>query len=112
VAKDYFALREEAIQHAQLRNKYFQRATEAYLKGDRASAKSYSMEGRFHQEQMRALHNEAAVQIFARRNKALGRSDQMVLDLHGLHVEEGFFPSPSFFSNKPHLGLTPPPTMV
>lgn len=89
LTQEYFKLREEAIEHAVLRNKFFQRATESYLKGDRANAKYYSTQGRYHDQRMIELHEQASEEMFERRNQNLSAHDQKVIDLHGLHVDEG-----------------------
>jgi len=87
---EYFKIREKAIEHAVLRNKFYQRATEAFLRGDGAGARALSQEGRLHDEEMRNLHQQAAEEMFHRRNSLLqSSSTQAIVDLHGLHVEEG-----------------------
>ncbi|KAL6068152.1 Zinc finger CCCH domain-containing protein 7 [Balamuthia mandrillaris] len=47
VKKRYLLLREEAIQHAKARNRFFHEATQAYLKGDKLAAKNLSRKGLF-----------------------------------------------------------------
>ena len=42
----YESHREEAIEHAVARNKFFHAATEAYLSGDKASARKWSRQVR------------------------------------------------------------------
>jgi len=42
VGKQYMELRREAIEHAQIRNRLFQEATQAYLNGFKAAAKELS----------------------------------------------------------------------
>ena len=80
----YSSLRAEASDEARLRNKYFNRAKEAIMRGDSVAAKRLGAEGRAANERMKALHEKAADAIFAARNPS-GRD---AIDLHGLHVAE------------------------
>lgn len=81
----YEALRSEAGEQACIRNKYYDRATTAFKKGDGASAKKLSALGKEANERMKELHRKAADAIFEARNPP-GSTD--VIDLHGLHVPE------------------------
>ena len=82
----YLQLREQAIEHAKVRNKIFARSTAAYLAGDKATATRLSKEGRTHHDKMKELHAKAGEAIFWARNKDFEASN--TLDLHGLHIEE------------------------
>eukprot|EP01133_Synstelium_polycarpum_P011919 gene11919-13887_t len=77
--------RDEAIKHAEARNKYFQMAAMSYVNGDSESAKKYSFEGYKHDKIMKELHQRARDAIFQQRNMNL---ESNILDLHGLHVKE------------------------
>jgi hypothetical protein len=87
----YSDMREEARDHARVRNAYFEQARQAYLAGNKALAKELSAKGQWHNEQMKAAHNKAGEAIFWQRNSnayinnSLG---QRLIDLHGLHVGE------------------------
>lgn len=81
----YDSLRSEAAEKACLRNKYYDRATGAFKKGDGASARKWSALGKMANDQMKELHRKAADAIFEARNRP-GCTD--VIDLHGLHVAE------------------------
>ena len=71
-------------QAAVQRNRLFDAATHAYLRGDKAAARSLSAEGRKLQAVMEEEHQRAATAIFRERNQGL----QAALDLHGLHPNE------------------------
>lgn len=66
-----------------LRNRFFSRATEYYLKGDGAKARLYSMEAKRYNRLMQAMHTEASQRIFESRSQ-----HEAFLDLHGLHEDE------------------------
>ena len=129
VSQLYKRLRQEAIDHAEQRNKLFQAATAAYRRGDGAAARALSREGRWHHDRMQELHDgrvktgesrqdvgwvghaddgrargrcagtgargrgrpEASLALFDERNPAGGAhgSNEPIIDLHGLHVNEG-----------------------
>eukprot|EP00891_Asterochloris_glomerata_P009151 jgi/Astpho2/9151/Aster-x0843 len=95
VAGQYAEAREEARDHARLRNMYFQQATQAYLAGNKAAAKELGAKGREHSEQMKKAHAAASENIFQQRNSRLqsaavfNKNGTIMLDLHGLHVSEG-----------------------
>ncbi|GBG63320.1 hypothetical protein CBR_g37677 [Chara braunii] len=89
----YNELREEASDHARIRNSCFQQATHAYLGGNKRLAKELGAQGQWHNEQMKAAHAKASEAIFRHRNAASGYtsggpSQRGILDLHGLHVNE------------------------
>ncbi|KAH8964399.1 hypothetical protein BDL97_04G065300 [Sphagnum fallax] len=94
VATMYTDMREEARDHARVRNAYFDQARQAYLSGNKALAKELSAKGQWHNEQMKAAHSKAGEAIFWQRNaNVYGNSSSAtgqarLLDLHGLHVNE------------------------
>ncbi|KAL2318007.1 hypothetical protein Fmac_031883 [Flemingia macrophylla] len=94
VANMYSELREEARDHARLRNAYFEQARQAYLVGNKALAKELSVKGQLHNMHMKAAHGKAQESIYRQRNpvtpemQANGRGHQRMIDLHGLHVSE------------------------
>jgi hypothetical protein len=63
------------------------RATEAYLMGNKAAAKQFSLEAHRLNQQLSELHKEASYKIFSERNTP-NRLQSGILDLHGLHDEE------------------------
>ncbi|KAI8973839.1 hypothetical protein BDF20DRAFT_677894 [Mycotypha africana] len=79
----YLKERQKAIEYGTLRNRFFNKATEFYLKGDGAKAKLYSMEAKHYNRLMREMHAEASKRIFESRSK-----NQAFIDLHGLHEDE------------------------
>ncbi|ERN11311.1 hypothetical protein AMTR_s00024p00246600 [Amborella trichopoda] len=92
VAKMYSDLREEARDHARLRNAYFEQARDAYLIGNKALAKELSLKGQWHNMKMKAAHGKAKDAIFQQRNPSPSeshtRAQERLIDLHGLHVNE------------------------
>jgi len=95
VAVEYAEARSVARDHARLRNACFQQATQAYMAGNKALAKELGAKGRWHNEQMKAAHEKAAVETFSKRNNPhlrhrAGASTSSIptIDLHGLHVSE------------------------
>ncbi|KAH7564824.1 hypothetical protein ACOSQ2_008853 [Xanthoceras sorbifolium] len=92
VANMYSELREEARDHARLRNAYFEQARQAYLIGNKALAKELSVKGQLHNMQMKAAHGKAQESIYRQRNpvemQGNGRGQDRMIDLHGLHVSE------------------------
>ncbi|KAJ8527096.1 hypothetical protein K7X08_029573 [Anisodus acutangulus] len=94
VANIYSETREEARDHARLRNAYFEQARQAYLIGNKALAKELSVKGQLHNMQMKAAHGKAQESIYRLRNPASpemqgnGRGQERIIDLHGLHVTE------------------------
>eukprot|EP00897_Mesotaenium_endlicherianum_P010032 jgi/Mesen1/9057/ME000057S08472 len=67
VANMYADMREEARDHARVRNTYFEQATQAYLAGNKALAKELSAKGQWHNEQMKAAHAKAGEAIYRQR---------------------------------------------
>ncbi|XP_044471533.1 polyadenylate-binding protein-interacting protein 7 [Mangifera indica] len=90
VANLYSELREEARDHARLRNQYFDQARQAYIIGNKALAKELSAKGQLHNVQMKAAHGRAQESIYRQRNPVdmQGRGQDRMIDLHGLHVSE------------------------
>ena len=101
VAAEYAEARSLARDHARLRNACFQQATQAYMAGNKALAKELGAKGRWHNEQMKAAHEKAAMETFSKRNNPYLRhgagastsstsstSSIPTIDLHGLHVSE------------------------
>ncbi|GMN63318.1 hypothetical protein TIFTF001_032395 [Ficus carica] len=94
VANMYSELREEARDHARLRNAYFEQARQAYLIGNKALAKELSVKGQLHNIHMKAAHGKAQDSIYRLRNPVApemqgnGRGQERMIDLHGLHVSE------------------------
>ncbi|KAF8032611.1 hypothetical protein BT93_D1508 [Corymbia citriodora subsp. variegata] len=94
VANMYSDLREEARDHARLRNVYLEQARQAYLIGNKALAKELSVKGQFHGMHMKAAHGKAQESIYRQRNpvpvelQGDGRGKERMIDLHGLHVSE------------------------
>eukprot|EP00049_Salpingoeca_infusionum_P023547 m.12694 g.12694 ORF g.12694 m.12694 type:complete len:739 (-) comp5857_c0_seq1:168-2384(-) len=86
VGKLYMQHRGEAIDLAVQRNKLFQRATDAYLRGDAKLARDLSRQGKELDQQMTSAHKAAAAALFATRNKMMPKEN--MVDLHGLHVKE------------------------
>ncbi|GFP87833.1 polyadenylate-binding protein-interacting protein 7 [Phtheirospermum japonicum] len=89
-ANMYSEMREEARDHARIRNAYFEQARQAYLIGNKALAKELSIKGQMHNIQMKEAHEKAQESIYRQRNtsdmQANGR--ERMIDLHGLHVSE------------------------
>ncbi|KAJ0246351.1 Polyadenylate-binding protein-interacting protein 7 [Hirschfeldia incana] len=91
VGNMYSGLREEARDHARLRNVYFEQARQAYLVGNKALAKDLSAKGQMHNIQMKAAHGKAQEAIYRQRNpvgQGNSRGSERMIDLHGLHVSE------------------------
>uniref|UniRef100_A0A0C9S854 TSA: Wollemia nobilis Ref_Wollemi_Transcript_5802_2324 transcribed RNA sequence n=1 Tax=Wollemia nobilis TaxID=56998 RepID=A0A0C9S854_9CONI len=91
VANMYSDLREEARDHARVRNAYFEQARQAYLTGNKALARELSAQGQIHNGRMKAAHGKAGEAIYRQRNQAsahLLQAQERMIDLHGLHVNE------------------------
>ncbi|RZC05995.1 Polyadenylate-binding protein-interacting protein 7 isoform B [Glycine soja] len=67
VANMYSELREEARDHACLRNAYFEQAQQAYLIGNKALAKELSAKGQLHNMHMKVAHGKAQESIYLQR---------------------------------------------
>ncbi|KAL6512395.1 hypothetical protein OROHE_020007 [Orobanche hederae] len=89
VANMYSEMREEARDHARVRNAYFEQARQAYLIGNKALAKELSIKGQLHNMQMKAAHGKAQETIYRQRNSDIQTNGrERMIDLHGLHVSE------------------------
>ncbi|MCO5578796.1 hypothetical protein L7F22_032642 [Adiantum nelumboides] len=91
VANMYKDLREEARDHARVRNVYFEQARQAYLSGKKALARELAAKGQVHNGLMKDAHSKAGETIFQQRNtstKSYQDGQSQLLDLHGLHVSE------------------------
>ncbi|KAF9662283.1 hypothetical protein SADUNF_Sadunf18G0036900 [Salix dunnii] len=94
VANLYSEMREEARDHARLRNAYLEQAHQAYLIGNKALAKELSVKGQLHNMHMKEAHGKAQESIYRQRNpvslemQGAGRGHEQMIDLHGLHVTE------------------------
>ncbi|XVF88999.1 hypothetical protein PTKIN_Ptkin19aG0096600 [Pterospermum kingtungense] len=91
VANLYTELREEARDHARLRNAYFEQARQAFVIGNKALAKELSVKGQLHNMHMKAAHGKAQESIYRQRNPVPQenvRGQERMIDLHGLHVSE------------------------
>ncbi|XWS72363.1 hypothetical protein CRYUN_Cryun02cG0033800 [Craigia yunnanensis] len=91
VANLYSELREEARDHARLRNAYFEQAHQAFVVGNKALAKDLSVKGQLHNMHMKAAHGKAQKSIYRQRNPVPPenvRGQERMIDLHGLHVSE------------------------
>ncbi|KZV51843.1 polyadenylate-binding protein-interacting protein 7 [Dorcoceras hygrometricum] len=89
VASMYSEMREEARDHARIRNSYFEQARQAYLVGNKALAKELSIKGQLHNMHMKAAHGKAQESIYRQRNPdAQSNGRERMIDLHGLHVSE------------------------
>ena len=88
-SSQYMNYREEAAAMAVERNRLFHLATSAFVSGNKAAAKDFSIQARELNERMQALHQTAAMKIYEARNARL-KSDEnhFVIDLHGLHPTE------------------------
>lgn len=66
------------------------RATEAYLSGNKAAAKAFSLGAHRLNERVQELHRQAGQRIFESRNtvSAQPSGSERVIDLHGLHPSE------------------------
>ncbi|KAI8634643.1 hypothetical protein F5Y19DRAFT_120032 [Xylariaceae sp. FL1651] len=84
---EYDRLRDLAREEAQKRNRCFDRAHEAYERGDGGEAKELSNEGKRHAAKMDEYNKQASEYIF-RENNATGRVADDTIDLHGQFVEE------------------------
>lgn len=97
VSDQYSATRQEARDHARVRNAYFQQATQAFLAGNKALAKELGAQGRAANEAMKKAHKSAADRIFVQRNGGAGlqggalqaHNGEPMIDLHGQHAAEG-----------------------
>ncbi|ORY69674.1 uncharacterized protein BCR38DRAFT_480849 [Pseudomassariella vexata] len=84
---EYDRLRDLARAEAAKRNSCFDRAHQAYERGDGAEAKELSNEGKRHAAKMDEYNKQASDFIF-RENNLMGRVPDDTIDLHGQFVEE------------------------
>ncbi|KAK3944575.1 Smr domain protein [Diplogelasinospora grovesii] len=84
---EYDRLRDLARSEAGKMKSCFDRAHQAYERGDKAEAKELSKEGKAHQQKKDAYNKQASEFIF-RENNAQGRVADDTIDLHGQFVEE------------------------
>ncbi|XP_043810710.1 pentatricopeptide repeat-containing protein At4g33170 [Manihot esculenta] len=97
VANMYSELREEARDHAQLRNACLEQARHAYLIGNKALAKELSVKGQLHNIHMKAAHGKAQETVYRLRNpvgpetQTEGWGHERIIDLHGLHDSEAIY---------------------
>ncbi|EFW98442.1 smr domain containing protein [Grosmannia clavigera kw1407] len=84
---EYDRLRDLARQEAAKRNSCFDKSHQAYERGDGASAKTLSTEGKRHAAAMDDYNRQASEYIF-RENNAVSRVAGDTIDLHGQFVEE------------------------
>lgn len=95
-ASMYSEMREEAGDHARLRNAYSEQVRHAYMTGNKALAKELSANVQLHNMQMRAAHEKAQDSVYRHRNLAdielesngMRRMPEGTIDLHGLQVNE------------------------
>ncbi|PSS19321.1 Polyadenylate-binding protein [Actinidia chinensis var. chinensis] len=95
VANLYSEMRDEARDHARLRNAYLEQARQAYLIGNK-TAKEPSVKGQLHNIQMKSAHGKVQESIHHQRNpisppemqQHSGRGQEKIINLHGLHVSE------------------------
>ncbi|KAJ5217175.1 hypothetical protein N7468_010183 [Penicillium chermesinum] len=92
--QQYIKYRTEAIRHGTVRNKFLQSAAQAWNRNDARAAKALSLRGQAENDAMRRCHREAARQLYEERNQHLSQagldesSEELYVDLHGLHPEE------------------------
>ncbi|KAJ5898957.1 hypothetical protein N7495_003701 [Penicillium taxi] len=92
--QQYIKCRTEAIRHGTVRNKFLQSAAQAWNRNDARAAKALSLRGQAENDAMRRCHREAARQLYDERNQHLLQagleesSEELYVDLHGLHPEE------------------------
>ncbi|KAK0109805.1 hypothetical protein ONS95_002477 [Cadophora gregata] len=84
---EYDRLRDLARQEAGKRSSCFDKAHQAYERGDGAAAHQLSEEGKAHAAKMDQFNKQASDYIF-RENNAPGRVADDTIDLHGQFVEE------------------------
>ena len=85
---EYLKARSDAFKHGGLRNKFLQSAAQAWNRNDARAAKALSLRGQSENDLMRKAHREAARLLYEQRNKSGAGSQDIYVDLHGLHPEE------------------------
>ncbi|KAI9802673.1 MAG: hypothetical protein M1825_002695 [Sarcosagium campestre] len=84
---EYDRLRDLARKEQAQRSSYFDRAHQAYERGDGGAAHELSEQGKRHGQAMEQYNRQASEYIF-RENNAEGRVASDTIDLHGQFVEE------------------------
>ncbi|XP_028784656.1 SMR domain-containing protein At5g58720 [Neltuma alba] len=82
---DYYVFREDAKQHWDSMRSYYQKATAAYTKKDRAHAAYLSDQGKEQRNLAQKADAKASHDIFMARNKDI--ENVITIDLHGQHVK-------------------------
>ena len=67
------------------KSKFFNRATDSYLSGNKLAASKYSAKARELDQVMKSVNYSAGKTIYQQRNSNL---EEGVVDLHGLHPQE------------------------
>ncbi|XP_059660864.1 SMR domain-containing protein At5g58720 [Cornus florida] len=83
---DYQMFRKSAMQHWDSMKSYYQKATSAYLNGEREYAAYLSDQGRSCNKMAREADEKASQEIFRARNKSI--QNVITIDLHGQHVKQ------------------------
>jgi DNA-nicking Smr family endonuclease len=81
----------------------FQESHEAYARGDGATAKSLSNQGKIHQQNMEHLNQQASQQVFKENNQDRPPGE---IDLHGLYVKEAIAYTDQALQDTKQQGLT------
>ncbi|KAF8714813.1 hypothetical protein HU200_027343 [Digitaria exilis] len=82
---DYFNYRKDALKMMRAATKHSQSASSAFLRGDHATAKEFSLRAQEERTAAEKLNNKAAEEIFRLRNR---NNDIWKIDMHGLHASE------------------------
>ncbi|KAL6650756.1 hypothetical protein ACP70R_009681 [Stipagrostis hirtigluma subsp. patula] len=82
---DYLNHRKDALKLMRAATKHSQAASNAFLRGDHASAKELSLRAQEERAAAEKLNNKAAEEIFRLRNS---NNDMWKIDMHGLHASE------------------------
>ena len=77
--------RQEARQHAQRRNEFYERSQQAYRQNKGAEAKALSLQGKEEARLMEEANRKASEAAFKQHNAS---SEPDFIDLHGLYVRE------------------------
>ncbi|XP_010253890.1 PREDICTED: SMR domain-containing protein At5g58720 isoform X2 [Nelumbo nucifera] len=83
---EYQVFRKAAQQHWSTMKSCYQKATTAYLKGERTYAAYLSEQGEIHKRRAREADEKASQDIFVARNKRI--ENVITIDLHGQHVKQ------------------------
>ncbi|OEL34895.1 hypothetical protein BAE44_0004085 [Dichanthelium oligosanthes] len=82
---DYLNYRKDALKMMRAATKHSQSASNAFLRGDHAAAKEFSLRAQEERAAAEKLNNKAAEEIFRLRNSS---NDIWKIDMHGLHASE------------------------